>query len=215
MMCLPHHMDNALSVPGRITEDKSMPGEREENLSPPLFEDVSEEKKRNPRSLIIREEWVDLTGDPLTASVLEQLLYWCQRVPDFDLYIGEEKTNLPKDKSSRQYGWFYKANQELIEETMLRVTLVTFRRYLNFLISRGWIQTRINPKRKWDRRAQYRTNLRQLCTDFQKKGHTLPGFEAYGIFPHSDQTVDQEAPHEEANFINTKTKNHFLKERSR
>ena len=187
-----------------------MPGERDENLSPPPFEDISEEKKRNSRSIIIREEWVDLTGDSLTASVLEQLLYWCQRVPDFELYVGEEKTNTIKDRSSLQYGWFYKANQELIEETMLRVTLVTFRRYLNFLISRGWIQTRINPKRKWDRRAQYRVNLRKLCTDLRKKGHTFPDFEVYGIFLHSEQTVGQEVPHKEASFINPEAKKIIL-----
>ena len=176
-----------------------MPGERDENLSPPPFENGSNEKNRNLRVIIIREELVDLTGSPLTASVLERLLYWCQRTPDFDFYIEEEKANPPKDKSSLQYGWFYKAHRELIEETMLRVTLATFRRYLSFLTSRGWIQTRTHPKRKWDRRSQYRMNLRKLCTDLQKKGHTLPGFETYEIFPHSSKNICTEQKQKKEN----------------
>ncbi|MBY0500427.1 MAG: hypothetical protein K2P93_00290 [Alphaproteobacteria bacterium] len=191
MMSLPHHMDNVPSVLQRLPEgqNESMAEERDENLSPLPFENASDGKKRSLRFIIIREELVDLTGGPLTAAILGQMLHWCQRAPDFDLYVGEEKANPPQDKFFLQYGWFYKANQEFIEETMLRVTLATFRRYLSFLISRGWIQTRTHPKRKWDRRSQYRMNLRKLSADLQKKGHILPGFEVYGIFPHSPKNI--------------------------
>ncbi|MGC8483798.1 MAG: hypothetical protein ACP5OE_09170, partial [Thermodesulfobium sp.] len=44
---------------------------------------------------IVREEFVELTGDPLVAIVLNQLFYWTQRVKDFDLLLEEERTFNP------------------------------------------------------------------------------------------------------------------------
>src|SRR6266702_2920568 len=79
---------------------------------------------KTPRVVVIREEFIALTGDPLIAAVLNQLVYWSQRVTDFDLFLKEEKASFPKCRSSLQYGWFYKTAQELIEETMLCVTNV-------------------------------------------------------------------------------------------
>ena len=215
MMSLPRHMDNASSVlqclPGN--RDESMSEERDENLSPAPFEDVSEEKKRKPRSIIIRGELVDLTDDLLTASVLGQMLYWCQRVKDFDLYITEESADPPKCFSALQHGWFYKVNQELIEETILRVTFVTFRRYMSFLRTRGWIQTRRNPENKLDPKIQYRVSLRKLCNDLQRKGHTLSSFEAYEIFPHVPKDSGTKSKPEKTNAAaegNTPSKERYL-----
>lgn len=191
MMSLPRHMDDVLSVPQHLPEskDQSRVTEREKSLSPVSPPDNLPEQQKKPRILMIREEWVDLTGNPLTASLLGQMVQECQRVADFDLYVEEERTPLPKSFSSLQYGWFYKSSQELREETMLRVTLATFRRYMNFLKCRGWIQTRRNPQNKLDPKVQYRVSLRKLYHDLQKKGHTLPSFEAYGIFPHIPKDI--------------------------
>lgn len=139
---------------------------------PPMFSP----RLKEPKVVVIREEFIALTGDPLIAAVLNQLVYWSQRVTSLDLFLEEEKASLPKDGSSFQHGWFYKTSSELNEETMLCVTTVTLRRYLNFLEERGWIETRTNPQNKWDRTIQYRVNLRKLNTDLHSKGYTLPGF---------------------------------------
>ncbi len=196
MMSLPRHMDNALSlsVPQCLPKDRdeSMAEKRDENLSPAPLQENPEEQPRKPRIIMVREELVDLTGSPLTASILGKMLYWGQRAKDFDLYMAEESTDPPKCFSALRHGWFYKPNREIIEETLLRVTLVTFRRYMNFLRGRGWIQTRRNPANKLDPKIQYRVNLKKLCSDLQRKGHTFPGFDAYELYPHSEQNSSEQ-----------------------
>ncbi len=191
MMSLLRHRDNApsLSVPECLSGDRDeiMAEGREVYLSSSLSQDAAEEDLKKPRIVMIREELVDLTGSPLTASILGQMLYWSQRTKDFDLYMAEESADPPKCFSALRHGWFYKANREIIEETLLRVTLVTFRRYMSFLRGREWIQTRRNPQNKLDPKIQYRVNLRKLCADLQRKGHTFPGFAAYGLCPPSEQ----------------------------
>lgn len=186
-MTLVHrHRDNVPATSSCLPEDsnESMAGEREGCLSPSLSQDVPEEKPRKLRIIMIREELVDLTGDPLTAAILGQMLYWCQGVEDFNLYIEEEKTDR---FSSFQHGWFYKSKRELIEETMLRVTLATFRRYMNFLRCRGWVQTRRDPHNKLNSKVQYRVSLKKIRNDLQKKGHMLLSFEANGNIPYALQ----------------------------
>ncbi|MBL8676136.1 MAG: hypothetical protein JNJ47_01740 [Alphaproteobacteria bacterium] len=139
-------------------------------------------KPRESRVSLIRMEFVELTNDPLIAAILNQLVYWSQRVSDFDLFWREEASSSP-DGASPQYGWFYKSTSELLEETMVRVTPVTMRRYLSFLTEQGWIETRVNPRYKWNRTPQYRVNLRKLYTDLQALGFNLPGFPHDNIFP--------------------------------
>lgn len=188
MMPFPHHMDKALSlsVPQCLSgdRDESMAEEREVYLSSSLSQDAAEEQPRKRRILMIQGELVDLTGDLLTASILGQMVYWCQYVKDFDLYIAEERANPPKCFSALRHGWFYKSSRELIVETMLGVNISTLHRYMSFLKVRGWIQTRRNPENKLDPKIQYRVSLRKLCNNLQRKGHTLSSLEAYGIFPH-------------------------------
>ncbi len=135
---------------------------------------LSSEKKR-PRLILIREELITLTGDPHTAAILGQFLSWCQRVPDFDLYIEEEK-KLSSKSQYLKHGWFRKTIQNFMEETMLCVSIMTFHRYLNFLVDRGWVQIRTNPQNSLDRTTQYRVNLRKVCSDLQEQGYTPPGF---------------------------------------
>lgn len=131
---------------------------------------------KEPRVVVIREEFIALTGNPLIAAVLNQLVYWSGRVANFDLFLKEEKELHSECRSSLRHGWFYKSSQELIDETMLCVTPATLRKYLNYLEERGWIETRANPQNKWDKTTQYRVHLRKLSHDLQRHGYLLPRF---------------------------------------
>ncbi|OJW54578.1 MAG: hypothetical protein BGO67_10555 [Alphaproteobacteria bacterium 41-28] len=123
---------------------------------------------------IVREELVELTGDPLVAIVLNQLLYWTERVKDFDLLLEEErKFNLECNVSPR-HGWIYKTADELTEETMLRVSHPTMRKYLKLLVEKSWVDERAHPLDKWNKTTQYRVNIRKLQEDLKTIGHTLP-----------------------------------------
>lgn len=123
-------------------------------------------------------ELIALTGDPRTATILSQLLYLSWQVKNFDLYIEEEKSSLLKAQV-RKHGWFSKTVAALQEETRLRVTIGTFRRYLAYLIDRGWVQTRPNAQDRWTGGKQYRVNLKKLQADLDKKGYNLPVFAEY------------------------------------
>lgn len=129
--------------------------------------------------VVLREEFVALTGDPLVAIVLNQLLYWTQRVKDFDLFLKEEQFFNPECNVSLRHGWIYKTAHELVEETMLCVDRTTMRRYLKLLITEGWLEERANPHNKWDKTSQYRLNLRKLQEDLLDLGFDLPGIDSF------------------------------------
>ena len=113
---------------------------------------------------IIRKEFVMLTGNHFSATILNQLLYWTLRVKDFDLFLEEEKTlpALEEDEGSsnchKSHGWIYKTAHELIDETMLGISHPTMRKYLKQLIDEGWICERVHPHSKWNKTTQYRVN---------------------------------------------------------
>lgn len=167
MIYFPHHMDKALSAHQCLPEEQKecQPEGGEKILSP--------SPSHNPTPHIIQGELIALTGDPRTAAILGHLLYWSQQVEDFDLFLEEERNSYSKDHVFER-GWFHRPVIALMEETMLRVTIVTFRRYLRFLVDRGWVQTRLNSQNKWTGGRQYRVNLRKLNHDLQKKGYSLP-----------------------------------------
>lgn len=173
MMSFPHHMDKALSAHQCLPKEQkeSQPG-REQILSSSSSHNP-EGRFQNSGPHTIQGELVALTGDPRTAAILGQLLYWSQQVNDFALYLEEERNSYSKDHVF-EHGWFHRPVIALMEETMLRVTIVTFRRYLRFLVDHGWVQTRLNPQNKWTGGRQYRVSLRKLNHDLQKKGYSLP-----------------------------------------
>lgn len=134
-------------------------------------------KSSAPKAVVLREELVALTKEPLSAIVLGQLLYWTQRVKDFDLHLQEEQVFNPECHASPRHGWLYKTANDLIIETMICVDRTTMRRYLKSLMDQGWLEERTHPKNRWDKTSQYRLNLRKLQEDLFLLGFDLPGIE--------------------------------------
>ena len=132
-----------------------------------------------PRSLkvaILREEFVALTGDAFQAIVLNQFIYWVQKVADFDAFIREEQERNPDCNVSLRHGWIYKKAQDLIDETMLQISENTMRRILKTLIEKGWVEERTNPDNRWNKVLQYRPDLKKIQQDLYRLGYALPGF---------------------------------------
>ena len=152
---------------------------------------ASYEKKY--RFIMIREELVTLTGDPSIAALLGQFMYWSQQVTDFSLYLEEEKKSSSKNQPLN-HGWFHKSIHELIEETMLNVSVMTLHRYLRFLVERKWIQTRTNPECKWDGRTQYRVNLSKLFREFHEHGYNIPRFAKAHFLEGNEISPSKERP---------------------
>lgn len=157
-------------------------------------------ESRKLKRLVIKEELVELCNialekakekgekisiDPIAAAiVLQQMLYWGERVRDFDEFITEENKRAEDegmDKKELLNGWLYKSAEELEEELMGFRSARTISRILNFLVSQGWLDSRNNPNFKWDKTYQYRMNVLQLQIDLQELGYTLEGYKPLNI----------------------------------
>jgi len=68
---------------------------------------------KRTRVAVIREELVKLTGDAIAAVILNQLLYWTQRVDDFDELLAEEAKRNSEINVPPRHGWIYKTSEEL------------------------------------------------------------------------------------------------------
>jgi DnaD/phage-associated family protein len=131
------------------------------------------------KRVLIKEEFVKLTGDIKLAIILNQFIYWSERVKDFDKFIAEEKSRAEQSGLSATMeatnGWIYKTSEELAEETML-FSSSTVARLVKTLVEKGWLEERNNPLHKWDRTKQYRVNLMEIHTDLLEIGYCLQDY---------------------------------------
>ena len=135
------------------------------------------EKENNMEKLnraIIKEEYVAITGDFIKAIILNQFIYWSERINDVDKYIIEENKRLCQKGDNPielTDGWIYKTCEELSKETMLNLTNATIRNHISKLVELGFLDERQNPKYKWDRTKQYRVNLINIIKALSDKGY--------------------------------------------
>ena len=133
---------------------------------------------RKLKRSVIKEEFVAITGNYKLALVLNQLLYWTERVgrKRYNKFIKEESTRVIGEAENLEGGWVYKNAEELSEELMINVSGVTVRNYLKELIDLGYILERKNPNNDWDKTKQYRVLLLEVIRDLEKEGYTLEGY---------------------------------------
>ena len=140
------------------------------------------ENLRKLKRVVIKEEIVAITGgDTNLAIVLGQLMYWQEKVNDYDQYIDEEecrcRSNGTEHDFYHTYGWIYKKASELIDECMLNVSDKSMRLYLKKLEDMGFISSRDNPHHKWDKTKQYSVNTVNILKAVKQHGYTgIDGF---------------------------------------
>src|SRR5574341_1004026 len=136
------------------------------------------------KRVIIKEEMVALTGNFIKALILEQFLYWSERVKDLDQFIEEEEKRQTQSGYSadefsgdgfKSHGWIYKGLEELKDELMLDVSRKVISQGLEELCKNGWLDRRNNPAHRWDRKYQYRPNLSKISADLAALGYHLDG----------------------------------------
>lgn len=128
---------------------------------------------------IIKEEYVAITGDFIKAIILNQFIYWSERINDVDKYIIEENKRLCQKGDNPielTDGWIYKTCEELTKETMLNLATSTIRVHISKLVELGFLDERQNPKYKWDRTKQYRVNLINIIKALSDKGYHLQDY---------------------------------------
>lgn len=136
-------------------------------------------KPKKLKRAVIKEELVKLTGDYKSAILLQQMIYWSERVKDFDTFLKEERKRASNEESNQTdltHGWIYKTSEELSDETMLNITPESTRKYLKKLINKGFLHERRNPKYKWDRTMQYRVDIAFIQEELNKNGYNLEGY---------------------------------------
>lgn len=157
--------------------------------SPSDSEIMSKQPKKLKR-VPLKEELVALSGDFIKALILQQFLYWSERVTDFDAFIVEEKERSPELEIELRHGWIYKSTDELHKELMLGDSLSTrtLKRRIDEIVSEGYLANRNNPNHKWDRCLQYRPDIQKIQTDLQKLGYSLEGYPLF-VAPIAFDTV--------------------------
>ena len=137
------------------------------------------------KRVVIKEELVWLTGDFIKATILQQFLYWTERMKDIDAYIIQENKRLETHGyeiiTDLTHGWIYKTAEELSEETMLNLSVPTMRAHIKDLINKGYLYQRKNPKYKWDHTTQYRIDLIKISHDLLKGGYHLEGYNNFKL----------------------------------
>lgn len=132
------------------------------------------------KRVIIKEELVELTGDYRPAIILNQFIYWSERMYDTDKYIREEKERAIRHQMEvsidESTGWIYKTAEELNDELMVGMSLPTIRKYIKQLVASGYLMERRNPKYKWDKTLQYRVDLYKIQKDLGALGYALEGY---------------------------------------
>lgn len=162
---------------------------------------------RQLRRVVIKEELIHLTGNVFKAVILNQFIYWSQRMGDVDRYIEEESRRMESDgealKVKPTNGWIYKSADDLLVETMLGISRQSINRCLNALIEQGYLLWRHNPEHRWDRTKQYRVDFVRVRRNLADLGYTLDGYplldlshamrpESDGLPPESDRMFENE-----------------------
>ncbi len=126
----------------------------------------------------LKEELVSLTGCFIKALILQQFLYWSERVSDFDDFILEEKERSPELELELRHGWIYKSTEQLHDELMFGDSLSprTVKRRLDEIVNGGYLVSRNNPNHKWDRCLQYRPDIIKIQINLQEIGYALEGY---------------------------------------
>ena len=114
-----------------------------------------------------------------TALLLNQFLYWEERVRDFDAFKEEENRRLQTEGEplmELSKGWSYKSAAELSSETMLDLSDSNIIQHLSKLETIGVISKRHNPTHAWDRTLQYRVNTVRIRQLLYILGYGLEGW---------------------------------------
>lgn len=131
------------------------------------------------KKVVLREDLLAITGDYRKAIILNQFIYWSERVSDADKFIEQENEIAKKNNETERdlfYGWIYKTSTELADEIMLGISSSQVGRYVKELCDCGFLSKRNNPKYKWDRTLQYRVNLVNIAIALREKGYLLSDY---------------------------------------
>jgi len=137
------------------------------------------------KTAVLREEYLAITGNVTVAMLLNQMIYWSERVRDADKFAAEENKRMEDDGNTGNqilnYGWIYKTAADAANDLMNMASEKTFGRAFKTLIELGFLDKRQNPNHTYDHTLQYRVNLLKIQSTLAKHGYVLNGYTAFKI----------------------------------
>lgn len=131
------------------------------------------------KRVVLKEEFVEITGNPITAIILNQMIYLCEQTIDFEAFLEEEslRANAVDNDCACELtkGWFYQKAQDLSDYLMLQLTSNTIRNHLKKLIELGFILEK-ESNTEWDKSIQYRVDLVKVSNALFEKNYALDGY---------------------------------------
>lgn len=104
----------------------------------------------NLKRSIIKEEYVELTGNIFDAVILNLLV------------------ELMKNSEN---GWVKISAKELTDISLLGLSIQSMRTHLKTLVSYGYLSEKSSPKEKWGKYKYWKPNLDKIFGDFKKLGY--------------------------------------------
>lgn len=145
---------------------------------------MEQPRMRKLKVVTIREDLLVITGDWLSAVILNQMIFWQDVVDRMDRSnyqalqmaqkIGDERQAQELEKQMR-YGWFWKSAQEMTEELMGIASRQTVNNRMNDLAKAIYLFKK-NPEKGGNRSNWWQVNLVKINEDLQEKGYMLHGW---------------------------------------
>ena len=154
-------------------------------------------KVKKLKRLVLKEEFVAVTGDMESALILSQLCYWSERVKDFDEFLEEEcmafNGHEQVKKELKMHGWIRKSAAQLSEEMAWAMNGRTIHRYLTKLVEMLIVDKRKqqNPRYRFDHSCEYRVNFCELQKQLKRIGYKLCDYQITDCFEENDQPTGQ------------------------
>lgn len=179
---------------------------------------MQEQMPHRIKKAVIREDYLAITGDTTEALLLNQLIYWSERMYDTDAYIAEERDRQQTAGEAQAnfpltHGWVYKSADKFKDEIMTHDSPRTINRKLDNLVSKGFVSRRHNPKTdmKFDRKYQYRVNFVAVIAALDEAGYVLEGYAKF--FPDTAAPASEKGKTESVHSTTKVQKTAYLSKR--
>jgi len=119
--------------------------------------------------VIVRASFLHLCdGDHCAAALLNNFVYWHDWCVTHGRYDMTATVADPDHQPTDPERWFWKTTEGLVNDDLLRLWgEKKVRAAIDLLESKGYAQSRFNPKNRYDRTKQYRLVPKRLTADLQ------------------------------------------------
>lgn len=154
-----------------------------------IQEGVGTMSEKKLKRIVITEEFMKLTGDPVSAAILQQMLFWYEIVRENDNEIREQIKTFEKLGNTEKVnslkgqirdGWFYKTAKELAEDDLMGYTSrSTAGERLQKFEELGFLESAKLSPMGMDRKKYFRVNIPKIQEELNKIGYNLEGYPLY------------------------------------